>query len=136
VRVGAGSKDLSDDHWQPPSLVAVLHLMTIEFVLNMSLLKKSSEFAQGQRLDRAMSTICHKLASASQHELDFCSDAATIVLGICLSELGATWFAQQRVIRLLLIAGSNLMFHSCRDNVSRDPFGSGTTADSPTDPRL
>jgi hypothetical protein len=40
VRVGAGSKDLSDDHWQPPSLVAVLHLMTIEFVLNMSLLKK------------------------------------------------------------------------------------------------
>jgi hypothetical protein len=38
VRVGAGSKDLSDDHWQPPSLVA--HLMTIEFVLNMSLLKK------------------------------------------------------------------------------------------------
>jgi hypothetical protein len=40
VWVGAGSKDLSDDHWQPPSLVAVLHLMTIEFVLNMSLLKK------------------------------------------------------------------------------------------------
>jgi hypothetical protein len=40
VRVGAGSKDLSDDHGQPPSLAAVLHLMTIEFVLNMSLLKK------------------------------------------------------------------------------------------------
>jgi hypothetical protein len=41
-----------------------------------------------------MSTICHKLICAPQHELDFCSDAATIVPGICLSELGATWFAQ------------------------------------------
>jgi hypothetical protein len=40
VRVGAGSKDLSDDHWQPPSRVVVLDLMTIEFVLNMTLLKK------------------------------------------------------------------------------------------------
>jgi hypothetical protein len=90
VRIGAGSKDLSDDHWQPPSRVAMFHLMTIEFVLNMSLLKKYFEFAQGQRLDQAMSTNCHKLIYAPQHELDFCSDAATIVLGICLAQLGAT----------------------------------------------
>ena len=40
VWVGAGSKDLSDDHWQPPSRVVVPDLMTIEFVLNMTLLKK------------------------------------------------------------------------------------------------
>jgi hypothetical protein len=40
VRVGASTKDLADNHWQPPSRIAVLHLMTIEFVLNMSLLKK------------------------------------------------------------------------------------------------
>jgi hypothetical protein len=74
--------------------VAVLHLMTIEFVLNMSLLEKSFEFAQGQRLDHTMSTICHKLVCAPQRELDFCSGAVTIVRGICLAQLGATWFAQ------------------------------------------
>jgi hypothetical protein len=90
VRIGAGSKDLSDNHGQPPSRVAMLHLMAIEFVLNMSLLRKSFEFAQGQRLDRAMSTNCHKLILAPQHELDFCSDVATIVPGTCLLQLGAT----------------------------------------------
>jgi hypothetical protein len=45
VRIGAGSKDLSNDHGQPPSLVAMPHLMAIEFVLNMSLLRKSFELA-------------------------------------------------------------------------------------------
>jgi hypothetical protein len=40
---------------------------------------------EGQRLDGAMSTICHKLSRAPQRELDFCSRTVTIVLGICLS---------------------------------------------------
>jgi hypothetical protein len=38
VWIGAGPKDLADDHWQPPSRVVVAHLMPSEFVLNVSLL--------------------------------------------------------------------------------------------------
>jgi hypothetical protein len=42
--------------------------MTSEFVLNVSLLKKILFRRKGQRLDSAMSTICHKVTCATQHE--------------------------------------------------------------------
>jgi hypothetical protein len=42
-----------------PSRLAVTHLMPIEFVLNMSLLEKFFSSRESQRLDSAMSTICH-----------------------------------------------------------------------------
>jgi hypothetical protein len=39
--------------------LAVTHLMPIEFVLNVSLLKKIFSVRESQRLDSTMSTICH-----------------------------------------------------------------------------
>jgi hypothetical protein len=73
--------------------------MTIEFVLNVSLLKKIFELGQGQRLDSAMSTICHIVERALQREMDFCSHAFTIVLDICLAQPRLL----NRVVRCLLL---------------------------------
>jgi hypothetical protein len=44
-----------------PSRLAVLDLIPSEFVLNMSLLEKFFSSRESQRLDSAMSTICHIL---------------------------------------------------------------------------
>jgi hypothetical protein len=59
--------------------------MPAEFVLSVSSAKKSFQIDVGQCLDSAMSTICHIAACAVQRELDFCSRALAIVLGICLA---------------------------------------------------
>jgi hypothetical protein len=59
MRIGAGPDDLANDHDSVPSRLAVLHLIPTEFVLNMSLLEKFFSSRESQRLDSALSTICH-----------------------------------------------------------------------------